>query len=105
MREPPDSDLDRRLRAKASKLRLDGVQLMEKAVLDVQGTEFIEDSWRCVLVGRKQRGGEEHDAVHYVLLIRPVSCSGQSDNLYERVGVAILLESHISVETTPVFIV
>lgn len=98
-------DWDRRLQAKASNLRIDGVQLTEMAVLDVQGEEFVEDSWKCVLVGRKVQGAEVHNAAHYVLLIRPIPCSSQPGDFYERIGVAELLASHLSVETTPVFIV
>ena len=69
------------------------------------GCNFWRGSWKCVLVG-EEKGGREVDAAHYLLLIRSApSSAGPSDNLYERVGVAKLLASHLSVETSPIFIV
>lgn len=93
----------------ASDLRIDGTQLMERAVLDVQGVEFVDGSWRCVLVGSKRADKDDNGAAtQYVLLIRPVSLSSSSDrpgDFYERVGVAILLASQFSVQTSSVFVV
>ncbi|ROV88658.1 hypothetical protein VMCG_10306 [Cytospora schulzeri] len=104
--KPSGSEGDGRVQAVASWLRVDGAELMERAVLDVQGVENVEESWRCVLLGKNRTGEDEDDAAHYVLLIRPiVSSSGQPDDLYERVGVATLLASHLSAETSSVLIV
>lgn len=103
--EPPSSMADGCVRADASWLRVDGAELMERAVLDMQGVHFVEDSWRCVLVG-KEKEGQEENAAQYVLLIRPIlSSPSQPGDLYERVGVATLLASHVSVETSSVVIV
>lgn len=104
--QPPGSTGDGRVRADASWLWVDGAELMERAVLDVQGVEFVKDSWRCVLIGKKRADEEEDDAAQYVLLVRPILPSkGQPGDLYERVGVATLLASHFSVETSSIFII
>lgn len=104
VRGPPDAAGDGRVSAEASELRVSGEDSMSRAVLDVQSVEFVEDSWKCVLVGRK-KGGRQDDAEHYVLLLRRLPSSDPSDDLYERVGVAVLLDSHLSVETSSVFII
>lgn len=100
----PDAAGDGRVSAEASGLQVSGEELMARAMLDMQGVKFVEDSWKCVLIGKK-KSWQEDDAVHYVLLIRRVDSSGSSDDLYERVGVAVLLASHLSLKTSPVFIV
>lgn len=106
IQRPLDSTGDVRLRADASWLRVGAAELTERAVLDVQGAEIVEDSWRCVLVGKKRAERGEDNVAHYVLLVRPVfSSSGQPGDLYERIGVATLLAAHLSVETSSVFIV
>lgn len=104
MRGPPGAAGDGRMSAEASGLRVYGEALMARAVLDMQGVDIVDDSWKCVLLG-KEKGGQEDYAEHYVLLIRPVQFSDPSDGLYERVGVATLLTSHLSVETSSISIV
>lgn len=102
---PADATEDGGVSAKASELCLDGEELMTRAILDVQGVTFDEDSWKCVLVG-KEKCEQESDAAHHVLLIRPAPSSvGPSDDLYGRVGVATLLATHFSVGTRTIFIV
>lgn len=104
VRGPPDAAGDGRVSAEASELRVSGEELMARAVLDVQDVVFVEDSRKCVLVGKK-KGGRDDDAEHYVLLLHHLPSSDASDDLYERIGVAVLLDSHLSVETSSVFIV
>lgn len=100
---PPDAAGDGRVSAEANGLCVTG-ELKARAVLDMQGVGFVEGSWKCVLIG-KGKGGQESDAAHYVLLIRPVPSSDPSRGLYERVGVASLLACHLSVDTSSVIIV
>lgn len=107
-REPAGPERqEERLRAKAHGLRIDGAELMRRGVLDVQDVKFVQDCWKCVLVGTRRVGGEDAGAAQYVLLIRPKSGSpsSQPDNMYERVGVATLLASHFLDEERSVFIV
>lgn len=104
VRGAPGAAGDGRMSAEASELRVYGEELIARAVLDVQGVDIVESSWKCVLLG-KEKGGQEDYAEHYVLLIRPVLSSDPSDDLYERVGVATLLASHLSVETSSIFII
>lgn len=102
---PAESDIG--IWADASELGLHGAELMERAVLDLKATESDEDTWRCVLVGKKRARGETDDAVHYVLLIRPVPSAspGQLGYDFERIGVATLLSTHLSAQTTPVRVI
>lgn len=102
---PAESDIG--IWAEASKLHLHGAELMERAVLDLEAPESDEDTWRCVVVGKKKARGERDDAVHYVLLIRPVSLasSSQRGDDFERIGVAILMSAHLSAQTTRVRVV
>lgn len=105
VRKPLDPVRDQRLRAKASDLRINRAELLERAVVDIQHVEF-EDSWMCVLIGKQKTGGSVEDvkAAHYVLLVRLTSYSEGELAVYERVGVAILQASHFSLETRSVFI-
>lgn len=101
---PPDAAGDGHVSAEASGLYVTSEELMARAVLDMQGVDIVEGSWKCVLLG-KGKEGQEDDAAHYVLLIRPVPYSDPSGGLYERVGVARLLACHLSVDTSSVLIV
>ncbi|KAI3393859.1 hypothetical protein diail_3534 [Diaporthe ilicicola] len=100
VRGPPDAEGDGRVAAEASDLLVDGADLMARAVLDEQGVEYVEGSWKGVVMAWR-----EDDAARYVLLICPVETSSPSGDLYERVGVATLLRSHLSADTIPIFIV
>lgn len=93
--------------AEANEFCLHGAELMERAVLDVGETGSDTDTWKCVLIGKRKTFGEGHNAAHYVLLIRPVSsCSpGQLGDIFERVGVATLLGTHLSTQTTRVHVI
>lgn len=102
---PQSPTVELYLDVSASRLRIDGRELMERAELDMQGVDFDEELWRFVSMGKKRASGEADDATHYGLLIRHISASGRSRDLYERVGVATLLASHLSVETDFVFVV
>lgn len=101
---PPDVAGDGRVSAEANSLCVTVEELMARAVLDMQGVNIVEASWKCVLIG-KGKDGQEDDAPHYVLLIRPIPASDPSGGLYERVGIATLLACHLSVGTSPVLIV
>lgn len=107
---PPDAP-NRALELKARDLRVDGAVLQERAVLDIESPHALEDSWRCVALGKKDTGKGGEEASHYVLLIRPanrqssVLQSGQPQALYERVGVASLLASHLLPEENSVLLV
>lgn len=70
----------------------------------MKGVGIVKGSWKCVLLG-KEKGGQEDRVAHCVLLIRPVISSDPTDGLYESVGVAILLNTHLSVETNCIFLV
>lgn len=95
-----------RVAAEANGLRVDGTQLMDRAILDTRGVDFFEDSWKCVLIGKNKESDEEEGCAQYVLLIRPISSpSDQPGDLYERVGIATLLASHLSAEMSSVFVV
>lgn len=108
IRGPPTAG-ERGIEAEASELSVHKAEWMEKAVLDVEGMQADVGLWRCVLVGKREAGGEADDAAHYVLLVRPVISASlpdtQTEHYFERVGVAILLESHFSTQTKPIFIV
>lgn len=107
---PPDAP-DWALQVKANELRMDGAVLKERAVLDTESPGALDDSWRCVVLGKETTGGDGNDDAYYVLLIRPVtrhSLSLRSDHLeeyYERAGVATLLGSNLLAEEKPVFLV
>lgn len=107
---PPDAP-DWALQVKARELRVDGAVLKERAVLDTESPGALDDSWRCVVLGKENMGRDGNDDVYYVLLIRPVtrhSSSLQSDQMedyYERVGVAALLGSNLLAEEKPVSLV
>ena len=102
---PPKGDIG--IRAEASELVLHGEELTKRAVLDLEVTESGEDRWRCVLVGKKKAARVQSDAAHYVLLIRPVpsTFASQLGDDFERIGVAILLSTHFSAQTTTVHVV
>lgn len=102
---PAESDIG--IRAEASELGLHGAELMKRAVLDLEATESGENTWKCVLVGKKKAVREGEDAAHYVLLIRPVSSAfpSQPGDDFERIGVATLMSTHLSAQMTRVRVI
>lgn len=102
---------DLALELRARELRVDAAVLKERAVLDTETPDALEDSWRCVVLGTRNTDNGGDGAASYVLLIRPVTRgplvpqSGQPLALYERVGVASLLASHLLSEETPALLV
>ncbi|KAJ4387278.1 hypothetical protein N0V93_007867 [Gnomoniopsis smithogilvyi] len=105
--KPSPAEGYERVQAEATGLCLNGADLMERVVLDVQDVESSQDSWMCVLIGKAKPSsdGEEVGTAHYVLLIRPISTPGEPSDIYERVGVATLLASHLTSDTRSVSIV
>lgn len=107
---PPDAP-DWALELKARELQVDAAVLKERAVLDTESTDAVEDSWRCVVLGKKNTDNDGNEAAFYVLLIRPVTRHslllrrGQPQTPYERVGVASLLASHLLPEENPVLLI
>lgn len=101
VRGPPDAP-DWALKVEARGLQVDVSVLEERAHLDTESSNALEDSWRCVLLGKEMMGKYGNEAAHYVLLVRPVTQSSlslhsdQPQAFYERVGVASLLASHFS---------
>lgn len=92
---------DKRLRAEANELLIDKIELSERATLDCNDYSFDSNTWKCIVVGKDKSGDENEEIVHYVLLVRLVSCDSQT---CERVGVGFLLADHISPNTETVFI-
>lgn len=80
---PPDAP-DWALEVDVRELRLDVAVLRKRAVLDTESPHALEGSWRCVLLGKHNKGKRGNETALYVLLIRPVirgslsSHSGQS---------------------------
>ncbi|KAL2277522.1 hypothetical protein FJTKL_15438 [Diaporthe vaccinii] len=109
-RGPPDAP-DWALQVEARELRVDGAVLKQRAVLDTESPGALDDSWRCVVLGKEDMGRDGNDDAYYVLLIRPLtrhSLSLRPDQLeeyYERVGVATLLGSNLLAEEKPVFLI
>ncbi|WAO87250.1 Protein kinase domain-containing protein [Fusarium falciforme] len=92
---------DGQLTAEASQLLVDEDELSRRAVIDCSTFTFDSAAWRCIVVGKSKVADESGDVVHYVLLIRPLGGLAQ---VYERVGVGILLGAHISRGTTRVYL-
>lgn len=109
-RGPPDAPYWA-LELKARELRVEVSVLRNRAVLDVERPEALDDSWRCVVLGKEDVGRDGNEDVHYVLLIRPVTRrsfplrSDQPEGYYERVGVASLLGTNLGIEEKPVLLV
>lgn len=109
-RGPPDAPYWA-LELKARELLLGVDMLKERAVLDVEALQALDNSWRCVVLGKEEVGRDGKEDVHYVLLIRPVTRrsfpmrSDQPDEYYERVGVAGLLGTNLGTEEKPVLLV
>lgn len=109
-RGPPDGP-DWALHVKARHLRVEGAVLKERAVLDTESPGALEDSWKCVVLGKEAMGRDGKDDAYYVLLIRPVTRhpfflrTDQLEEYYERVGVATLLGSNLLAEERPIFLV
>lgn len=99
-----DAKWDGRLVAKARRLAIEDAEFDEKCQVDSSLYKFDPSCWKCVVVGKSKVANEAGDKNHYVLLIRERS-SGVTPSVYERVGVGILLQTHVGVETTIVHIV
>ncbi|QYS92813.1 Protein kinase domain-containing protein [Trichoderma simmonsii] len=91
---------DSRLHAKANKL-INSPKLLDRVTLDSKDYSFDQNSWKCIVAG-KSKANEDSEVVHYVLLVRSVSCAPQT---YERVGVGALLADHISPATESIFVI
>ncbi|KAK0763517.1 hypothetical protein N5P37_002894 [Trichoderma harzianum] len=90
-----EAQCDDRLHAKANQLLLltgEG-DLLSRVKVDSKDYSFDQNSWKCIVVGKSKAANEDEEIVHYVLLVRSVSCAPQT---YERVGVGSLLAGHIS---------
>ncbi|RSL56431.1 hypothetical protein CEP54_008829 [Fusarium duplospermum] len=95
------AEWDGQLTAEANQLLIDEDELLGRAVIDCSTFKFDSTVWRCVVVGKSKVENESGDVDHYVLVIRPL---GGSSQVYERVGVGKLLGTHISTETTKVYL-
>lgn len=92
---------DGQLVSEASQLLIGRDELLSRAVVDCSTFTFDSAAWRGIVVGKSKVADDNDDIVHYVLLIRPLRGSTQ---VYERVGVGILLDTHISRGTTTVYL-
>ncbi|KAL6835734.1 hypothetical protein J3E69DRAFT_352248 [Trichoderma sp. SZMC 28015] len=95
---------DNRLHAKANQLLLlsDETELLRRVRIDSKNNTFDCNSWKCVVVGKDKAANDNGEIVHYVLLVRSVSCAAQT---YERVGVGALLAGHISPVTESICVI
>ncbi|UPK91666.1 hypothetical protein LCI18_002601 [Fusarium solani-melongenae] len=98
---PEGEEWNGQLTAEANQLLVDEDELSRRAVIDCSTFTFDSAAWRCIVVGKSKVANERGDVVHYVLLIRPLGGSAQ---VYERVGVGILLGTHVSRGTTRVYL-
>ncbi|KAF0329547.1 tol-like protein [Colletotrichum asianum] len=99
-----DAKWDGRLVAKAKGLAIDDGEFEERCTVDLSLYKFEPSRWKCVVVGESKVANEDGDKNQYVLLIRERS-SGVTTPIYERVGVGILFQTQVAVETTIVHIV
>ncbi|KAL6691323.1 heterokaryon incompatibility domain-containing protein [Trichoderma pleuroticola] len=95
---------DNRLHAEAKQLLLlfGETELLSRVTIDSKEYTFDQNSWRCIVVGKDKVANEDGEIVHYVLLVRSVSCAPRT---YERVGVGALLAGHISPVAESVFVI
>ncbi|KAL6790911.1 hypothetical protein J3E68DRAFT_411615 [Trichoderma sp. SZMC 28012] len=95
---------DNRLHAKANPLlpSSDETELLSRVRVDSKNYTFDHNSWKCVVVGKDKVANEDGEIVHYVLLVRSVLCAPRT---YERVGVGVLLEGHISPGTNNIYVI
>ncbi|KAJ0373181.1 hypothetical protein COL26b_008663 [Colletotrichum chrysophilum] len=93
-----------RLIAKAKRLAIDDGEFEERCNVDLGLHKFQPSSWKCVVVGESKVANMNGDKNQYVLLIRERS-SGVTPPVYERVGVGILLQMHVAMETAIVYVV
>jgi len=64
----------------------------ESLVLDDPGRSTMNNI-KCVIIGTEKRQFEDQEPLNYVLLVAPVD--GQGSGIYERVGVASLMDRYI----------
>ncbi|KAI0469250.1 hypothetical protein F4859DRAFT_487482 [Xylaria cf. heliscus] len=87
-----------RLFASARSLEIEGSDLFSRITLDMDvRSDFDKDRWKCIRLG-KDKGDT---GINYVLLIRPVNTD---DDVYERIGAGVLLDSHFSRPGQPVWL-
>ncbi|KAK1841566.1 tol-like protein [Colletotrichum chrysophilum] len=94
-----DAKWDGRLRAKARRLVIEDDEFEERCKVDLSLQKFEPNSWKCVVVGKSKGANQEGDMNQYVLLVHE-RLSSVVPPVYERVGVGILLQTHVALETT-----
>ncbi|KAF5020854.1 hypothetical protein F66182_7109 [Fusarium sp. NRRL 66182] len=99
-----EADWDGRLLAQANNLLIDQAELETKSRIDRGDCKIDCIHWKCVVCGQSKLSDEYGNFDHYVLLIRQTP-SGGAMNTYERVGVGVLLGTHIVPGTTEVWVV
>ena len=94
---------DGSLSATANRLLLDAKDAGRWIVPDGNGDQYDQATWLCVVLGKAKASEEETMKAHYVLLIRP--SSSEKPQAYERAGVGVLYDSHVSQETASISII
>lgn len=98
-----DEAWDGSLSATANKLLLEQKDAARWIVPDGKDCQYDQETWLCVVLGKTEASEEETMKTQYVLLVRP-SPRGKSQ-AYERVGVGVLYDSHVSQEMASICIV
>ncbi|KAE9572791.1 hypothetical protein CGMCC3_g11145 [Colletotrichum fructicola] len=99
-----ETEWDGQLAAKVKRLAIDDGEFEERCKIDLSLYKFDPNSWKCVVVGKSKVSKQDGSIDQYVLLVRERS-SSVTPPIYERVGVGILLQTHVTLETTVVHIV
>jgi hypothetical protein len=94
---------DGSLSATANKLLLEAKDAARWIVPDGKDYQYDQVTWLCVVLGKTKASEEETAKAQYVLLVRPSSST--KPQAYERVGVGVLYDSHVSQETASISII
>ncbi|CAI0644692.1 unnamed protein product [Colletotrichum noveboracense] len=98
-----ETEWDGQLTAKVKGLAIDDGEFEERCKIDLSLYKFDPNSWKCVVVGKSKVSKQDGGIDQYVLLVRERS-SSVTPPIYERVGVGILLQTHVTLGTTVVHI-
>lgn len=103
---PPSdrADWDGRLLAYANQLLIDEGELSKRSKIDQMDSKIDPIGWRCIVCGESKLSDDQGRFLQYVLLIHQTH-STEVLATYERVGVAVLLDTHIVPGTTKVWVV
>lgn len=94
---------DGSLCATANKLLADEGEISRGMVMDDLDAPYDRDTWLCVVLGKNKTSDGGAKKILYVLMIQPLPTG--NTQAYERVGVGILHEDHISADTASVCII